>query len=172
MNWTKSISKILFLLSIAFLANKYAYSQIAEIESKIPKNVPIKIELKNQDSVDWVHDLEIIVTNTGKKPIYFLFLSLVLDVKAEDGNFRGFSLLYGNKNLYSTEGLAEENDSSIQPNKTYTFKINKNSADAWTYRNAQENFVQPRTAQLKLGWLSFGDGSGIKGGGTIYVKKQ
>ena len=62
------------LLVIIFSSNN-SFGQLLEIENKIPKNVPIKIEFEHQDSEDWARDLEIKVTNTGKKPIYFYCFS-------------------------------------------------------------------------------------------------
>jgi len=172
MNHTKSVLNILFLLVIIFSANKYAFGQLTEIENRIPKNAPIKLEIKNQDSEDWVSDLEFVVTNTGKKPIYFLGFSLLLDVKDDDGRTRGFYFDYGNKNLVSTESLAAGGDLPILPNRTYTFKIKKDSARGWNLHENSEDFVAPRTAYIKLSWLSFGDGTGIKPGGTPYKKKS
>lgn len=168
----KSILGVSFLLVIVFFANSYVFGQLTEIENRIPKNVPVKVEIKNQDSENWVHDLEILVTNTGKKPIYFLSLFLILDIKADNGDQYGFHLYYGNKELVSTEKLAEEGNSSIFPNETYTFKVRKDSADALIYRKSLGNFTEPRTANIKLSWLSFGDGTGIKSGGTPYKKKS
>ena len=84
-----SITVVLAFLSISV---SLAHAQLEQIETRIPKNVPIKVEFKNYESTNWVHNLEIIVTNSGKKPIHFLFLSLTLDVKSENGNVRGFAL--------------------------------------------------------------------------------
>src|SRR5258708_1238763 len=52
------------------------------IENTIPKDVPIKIKIKKEkeqsfkdlNNEEWVREFELEVTNTGDKPIYFLFL--------------------------------------------------------------------------------------------------
>lgn len=168
----KLISGAVLFLSIMLLGDQTIFGQI-EIENKLPKNVPLKVEFKNHDSENWVHDLEIKVTNTGKKPISFLYLLLILDVKTEDGNARGFPFNFGNgKAAYSSDGIAMEGDPSIFPTATYTFKIIEDSARAWDLRTSRDNSVKPRTADFEFGWLSFGDGTGIAGGGKAYVKKK
>lgn len=165
------ILNIIFLLLIVFLANEYSLGQIAEIENRVPKNVPVKIEIKNNDREDWAHKLEIKVTNIGKKPIYFLFLSFELDEISPQGGKYGFALTYGKGHLYSTIGLAQEEDIPILPDETYTFKIRKNSADARMFRKKRENFVDPQKAFLEFGFISFGDGTGVRGGGVPFKKK-
>lgn len=161
---------------ILFLSLPFAYGQLTEIENQIPKRVPLKIEFKNYDSDNWVHDLEIVVTNESKKPIYFLFFALTLDVKAEDGNVRGFPITFGNGDwLGSTEALARPDEEFIAPGEVYTFRIDEKSAKAWNLRKTHPStaplFVEPRKGYLELGWMSFGDGSGFQGGGVPFRKK-
>jgi hypothetical protein len=156
-----------------FLANIYAFGQLAEIENKITKNVPLDVEVKNFDSENWVYDLEIKVTNTGKKPIYYLYLSFTLDEQLNGGPV-GFLLQYGAGQLYTTNVLARplEEDVPILPNESYTFKLNKNSADARMNRKARENFTDPQKAFVELGWLSYGDGTGFANPGVPFPFKK
>lgn len=162
---------ISLLVLVPFASEQNVWGQLKEIENRIPKNVPLKVEFKNYDSENWVHDLDIIVTNTGNKPIYFLFLSLTLDVKSENGNVRGFGLPFGNGELHSTETEAKPGDLSIAPNASYTFKIHNNSADGWDLRKATGNFIEPTKGFLALGFINYGDGTGQRGGGSHFKKK-
>ncbi len=149
-----------------------SFAQLVEIENKIPKSAPIKIEYKNQDSDNWVHDLEIRVTNTSRKPIYFLALSIILqDLKSEEGNPWGFPLDFGNHDLVSNSKIATLNDVAIAPEDTYTFKIRDKSAAAWTRRKDSGRVPESVKARIVLHYLSFGDGSGVKSGGTMVNKK-
>ena len=111
---SRFIARLFTLVLFAIMANA-ATAQLSKIENQVPRGVPLKIEFKGYDSNNWIRDLEIVVTNTGKKPIYFLFLSFTLDVKAEDGNVLGFPLLFGNGDLYSTDSEASFGDDSIPP---------------------------------------------------------
>lgn len=166
-------SYLLIFICIISLSHFSASAQLA-IENKFPKAAPLKVEFKNDASPDWAHELEIIVTNTGKKPIYYLYILLYLDVKDETGITRGFTFDFGNgKTLYSTEGVAAEGDPSLLPNESYTFKIDDNTAKAWDLSKRRTTFVEPRSAELSLGWLNFGDGTGLQGGGKPFpFRKQ
>ena len=168
----KLFSIVIFSLLFIFSASQNIFGQLTKVENKIPKNVPLKIEIKNYGSENWVKDLKIVVTNTGDKPIYLLNLNLITDATAEDGYPLGFPFIYGNTDLSSIDELARETDTSILPKKSYTFKVEKDFVDGWTLARAQGKYIEPQTAQLRLGWLSFGDGTGIKGGGTPYNYKK
>jgi hypothetical protein len=57
------------------------------LEDLIPKHLPIKVKIKQEGKEDsfkdmkndlWVSDFELEVTNTGEKPIYYLYLMLLL----------------------------------------------------------------------------------------------
>ncbi|HEX8136303.1 MAG TPA: hypothetical protein VF544_01810 [Pyrinomonadaceae bacterium] len=72
------------------------------IEDKIPKHLPIKIKMKNvlkvkdRKNSKWLRDLEIEVTNTGDKPIYYVRILLYMpDVLSPLGAPYGYTLEYG-----------------------------------------------------------------------------
>jgi hypothetical protein len=168
MTVSKSRSTVTFFIWSALLISfcPVLIGQLT-IEDKVPKNVPIKLEFVKADSPTWVRDLNIKVTNTGTKPIRFLYLDLVLDVLADTGYPWGFPLVFGNGDLYSTTVLANNDDKSIEPNETFTFKVDRSTADAWEHSQST-GAIQGCRAQLRFGWLNFGDGTGIKGGGTPF----
>ena len=159
------------LLVIIFSSNN-SFGQLLEIENKIPKNVPIKVEFEHQDSEDWARDLEIKVTNTGKKPIYFLLFSLRMKEEKIDGYPVGYSLKYGADHLYSSgESLAQDEDISILPNESYTFKIEKKLAEVRReVRETSGLTVDVQKATFNFWLLNFGDGTGIMAGGTTFKK--
>jgi hypothetical protein len=88
---------LLFALTLAtiFLMNAPLTSSIARgqgervFENTIPKDVPIKIKIKKEKEESfkdlknekWLSEFELELTNTGDKPIYFLYLTLVTDVR-------------------------------------------------------------------------------------------
>src|SRR5438270_10781773 len=70
--------------------------QERELEDKIPTHIPLKIKIKNYQGEHFLRDLEIEVTNTGDKPIYYLLLLLDLpEIVAPNGATVGYSLAYG-----------------------------------------------------------------------------
>src|SRR5690242_13056397 len=60
-------------------------------DNKIPVHIPIKIKIKkekeesfkNLNNEKWTTEFELELTNTGDKPIYFLYISLDTDVKPD-----------------------------------------------------------------------------------------
>lgn len=43
-----------------------------QLYNGIPVHVPLRVAVKNLSSDRWVHDIEIEVTNTSEKPIYYM----------------------------------------------------------------------------------------------------
>ena len=74
--------------------------------AQIRKDIPIKLNIKKEKEVSfkdlkngkWVSEFELELTNTGDKPIYFVYLMLISDVKL-DGNPMMFPLVYGRQEL-------------------------------------------------------------------------
>lgn len=170
----KSILNIIILVIIIFLTSENVFSQLDEIENLVPKNVPLKIEFKNYDTEDWEHDLEITVTNTGKKPIYYLYFNLFMDGEYKNGGPVGTPLLFGSNHLFSTgQSVATTEDISIKSGETYSFKINKNTADARLRLKASGKLSNPRKVVLELSLINFGDGTGaVIGEGKVYPFKK
>lgn len=165
----KLIFGAILLASIISLGDKSVFGQLIEIENKLPKIVPVEVEFKNYDKENWWHDLEIKVTNTGKKPIYYLWLILSLDVADEEGNLRAVSLKFGDIKRFgsTTNGeVASESDSAILPKESYTFKVGDNFVKGWDLRKKRGTFVEPSIGELEHGLTNFGDGTGIEPGGT------
>lgn len=169
-----------FLISLLVLvplaSEQNVWGQLSEIENQIPKNVPVKVEFKNYESEKWVHDLEIEVTNTGKKPIYYLKMILWLDVtNPVSGRQRAFSFKFGDiRKFYSIDNgeTAGPDDPAILPNESYTFKIDPGSVKGFDMGKKRSDFIEPRTANFEHSFTSFGDGTGILKGGTPFQQKK
>ena len=84
-----------------------------QLEDEVPKHVPIKIKIKKEkeagfkdlNNEKWAREFELEVINTGTKPIYFLYLYVVTDVKAAAGFRIVFPLYYGRDNRSEKDGL-------------------------------------------------------------------
>ena len=164
------VMPLLLLLTVA--TERRVLGQLTKIENQIPKSVPLKVEFKNYENENWWHDLEIKVTNTGKKPIFYLYLSLDTDRKGPNGNGFTFPLPFGDsRRLLSTDGVAAGDDAAILPGESYIFKISAIDAKAWDFAKTFDDFVEPRKAVLRHTWTNFGDGTGFKPGGTAFKKK-
>ena len=89
--FVSSVTMLTLLLSISLIPTKTAAitalaqekQTAATPEQRIigigaPTHLPLRIQVKNENSTRWVHDLEIEVTNTSNRPIYFLSFSLIV----------------------------------------------------------------------------------------------
>ncbi|HLL75796.1 MAG TPA: hypothetical protein VK421_11095 [Pyrinomonadaceae bacterium] len=157
-----------------------AQSEQAErqLENKIPKHLPIKIEVKNLSSERWERDLEVEVKNVSEKPIYYMRFGIAMpDVISSGGNPMGFSLQYGRTRLiFFTEPLRPD-DTPIPPGETYTFKLREQEVQGWEAFVRRNNLPkgEPKKIRLILGEINFGDGTGFRTTGGLPVnihKKQ
>lgn len=93
------------------------------IEDLIPPNVPIVVEIKNLKTNSLLRDMEIKVTNTADKPIYFLELGIVLpDNLSPNGYPIGFPLRYGRPELIKL-GNVSEGDLPLLPGASFVLRI-------------------------------------------------
>lgn len=147
--------------------------QQRELEDRIPKHLPIKVKVKNLNSGKWTSDLEVEVTNTGNKPIYFLMFSLFfMDVKMENGTDIGFPLRYGRPELYSVENRATPQDVPIKPGETIFIKAPEGLTKGWEKFRIKHEMPHPKKIGIRFHSLNFGDGTGFHTTGGLPLPKQ
>jgi hypothetical protein len=135
-----------------------------ELEDIVPKHLPIKVKVKNLNSEKWARDLEIEVTNTSNKPIYYLFLILSLpEVKSENNRTMGFQLIYGRSELVDFANPLQPQDVPIRPGESYTLKIPDQFSLGWEQFAAKRKLrkAEPKKIKMRFGQLNFGDGTGF-----------
>ena len=130
------ISLILIAIAAMLLLSRIGPVQSAPqqtkrtFENKIPSQVPLKVKIKkdkeekalNPENKDWFRDIEIEVTNTSDKPIYFLSLDVRMpDVLTDGGIMVAFPLRYGRVEFYDHNTKPLPEDVPIAPKATYTF---------------------------------------------------
>jgi hypothetical protein len=154
----------LALCAVGFVSStaQSTQKQERELEDKIPKHLPIKVKVKNLNNEKWTRDVEVEVTNTGDKPIYYLRLSLFFgDVKMENGDYLGFTLKYGRPDLYLIENKATPEDVPIRPGETYIFKAPKSLANYWEGFRTKHKMAHPKKIGIEFHALNYGDGTGF-----------
>ena len=129
----------------------------------IPKHLPLKFEIRNLNSDRWVYDLEIDVTNTSTKPIYYLdFFITVPGYKSKiTGNKLGFWFRYGRIQLVDFAEPLLPDDIPIAPGEKHTFKILESHAKGWEEQSKKEGRPEPKVLNLQFQGLNFGDGTGF-----------
>ncbi|MGB7923423.1 MAG: hypothetical protein WCF57_09280 [Pyrinomonadaceae bacterium] len=146
------------------------------IENQLPRHVPIKVELKNLDKEPLLRNLEVKVTNTSYKPIYFLWLDIVLPDVLVDGSPIGFPLRYGRMELVHFSEPLRPEDTPIKPGESYVFKIPQSDVEAFEGHAAKVNLAHSeiRRVDLSFAELNFGDGTGFSttGGRPKDIRKR
>jgi hypothetical protein len=129
----------------------------------IPKHLPLKFEIKNLNSDRWVYDLEIDVTNTSTKPIYYLdfFITMPGYKNKITGNKLGFWFSYGRIELVDFAAPLLPDDIPIAPGEKHTFKIRESLAKGWEEQSKSEGRPEPKILSLQFQELNFGDGTGF-----------
>ena len=74
--------QMMLLVSIGLIGtlaanNVYAQNGKSSLNDKIPKHLPLKIKFEKAETEDLLATINVKVTNTGNKPIYFLLLDIV-----------------------------------------------------------------------------------------------
>jgi len=143
-----------------------------ELANKIPKQVPIKVKVRTEKEKafkdlkngNWLRDLELEVTNTSNKPIYFLAIWVVLpETVNPSGHPDGFSLRYGRIEFIDFGTPTISTDIPIQPGATHTFTIEEKYQRGWEAHKIRENKPTPKKVEIKFVQLNFGDGTGYNG---------
>jgi hypothetical protein len=185
-NLAPAIVVLLFSFVIFFaVASSIAQSpakEEREIEDRVPQHLPIKVKVKNLEKVKdlkndhWLGDLEIEVKNTGDKPIYYLYISVILpDTKHDEtGHTIGYQLWYGRPALVDLTAPILPDDVPLQPGESCTLKVGQNSVEGWEVYKAKKNIASPKKLEIRFELINFGNGTGFDGpdGAPIPFRKQ
>ena len=140
-----------------------------EVVVALPVRVPLKAAVKNRELVadpkngQWLRDLEVEVTNTGRKPVYFVSLLLHLPGAKLGGLPPVFKLRFGSPALGSFTAIARPEDVPLAPGESAVIKVPESEAVKWERWRAKGVATEPEKLVLQLHQLNFGDGTGIGG---------
>ena len=153
----------LFLLFLFLVVPAIGQSAKQRVYNDVPEHIPIKIEIKNNDTENVLETAEIEITNTGHKPIYYLYFLLnSSDVKSPFGNPIGFPLRFGRKDLIVLNELARKDDEAIHPNEKYIFKVPQKKVQKFNERQGVWKYVStPKKYKLVFQLLNYGDRTGF-----------
>lgn len=135
----------------------------------IPARVPVRAEVRNAERVAdpsnglWLRELEVEVTNTGRKPVYFVSLLLLLPGAKLAGLQPVYNLKFGPSHLASFTAVARPEDVGLAPGQSVVLKVPEDRAAAWEKFKAKGVTTEPRQFVLALHQLNFGDGTGYAG---------
>jgi hypothetical protein len=164
-------ASLIALCGLSYSRAQEAEKKEREVVYKIAKHLPIKVKvkkpekLKDLENEDWLGEVELEVTNTGTKPIYYLHISLYLpDVFASDGHNYGFGLQYGRGELVSLSEPVRPDDVPIKPGEVVVLKVPESVVEGWKLFRAEGRVTNPKKIEFIHNNLNFGDGTGFLGG--------
>ena len=135
----------------------------------LPARLPLKAAVKNRERVAdpqnerWLRDLEVEVTNTGSKPVYFVSLLLLLPGAKMGGVQPVYKLKFGSPELGSFTAIARPEDVPLAPGESAVVKVPEIDAVKWEKWKARGAATDPQKLVLVLNRLNFGDGTGFVG---------
>jgi hypothetical protein len=166
------LSVIGVLMTASPLRSGSAAFQERIFENNIPSHIPIKIKIKKEKEKSfkdlknekWVSEFELELTNTGDKPIYFVYITMDTDVKFDRvGPEIVFPLTYGRAELSDIVTKATSDDVAIKPGETII--LTAGDATAWEKGVREDRWPDATKFKAEIQILSFGDGTGYFGTG-------
>jgi hypothetical protein len=136
-----------------------AQEHAERIVNKVPKHVPLKIEIVNNDFDSKLEDAIIKVTNTSKKPVYYLALDLSAseDFPKIEGHRIGLSSLnFGTRRLSDVSKLANGDEESLKPGDSITFDIDDRDARLFIKLLEEKEITEAPRLILRFQVLSSG----------------
>ena len=182
----RTVSFIVLLISLLVLSTvrpastAQSAAQEREFKNTIPEHVPIRVKLRNEQSFkrkenkNWARELEIEVKNTGSKPIYYLYVIVVMADMLIEGNALTFTPTYGRRELAYIETPVQPDDVPILPGESITLKIPESHVRAYESVREEQKRPDPQKIELDLQIINFGDGTGLRGrvGRPYLLRKQ
>jgi hypothetical protein len=169
---TLSLTFFLFVIATLLMATNLTLSSARQekrvFENAIPERIPIKIKIKKEKEASfealqnekWLSEFELELTNTGDKPIYFLYITMVTDVK-HGGQRLVFPLTYGRAELGDIVTKARPDDVPIKPGETFVLKFGE--VPEWERGVRENRWPEATKFRAELQLISFGDGTGYFG---------
>jgi hypothetical protein len=153
---------------IFVLSNNNAFGQDDEqrIINKVPKHLPIEVEIINGDMKSKLEDVKIKIKNIGDKPIFYLRIDIL--TTEDSSKFQGRriglpNLKYGNPRLGDFTNVAEEGDISLKPDEEIIFEIKEKDVENLN-KFLAENFISSELRfELMFQMIHFGDKTGFIG---------
>lgn len=147
-----------------------------KIVNKVPKHLPLKIEILDDDELSRLDEIKIKVTNTGEKPIYYLKFIIVTNENFPKPNGAKIglgSLKHGNSRLVDFLKTAEEDDIPLKKDESVTFEIKEYEVRSFNNFLAEKGITSEPGFDLTFQFLTFGDATGFwTTGGTPYPSKK
>ena len=139
-----------------------------EFKNTVRAHVPIKVKLKNEQSFkkkenkNWARELEVEIKNTGAKPIYYLYVGLLMPDVIAMGYPLSLGVSYGRKELAFFETPLEPGDVPSLPGESCTLKFPENQVRGYEKWRDKENIADPKKVEFYMQIINYGGGTGFE----------
>jgi hypothetical protein len=139
------------------------------VEDRVAKHLPVKVKVKNEQSLKdlknkkWARELEIEIKNTGDKPIYYVYVVIVMRDVLVEGYPLSMRTAYGRKELGLPDTTAEPGDVPIQPGETIALKLPEDQVSAYEQSRDEKARPDPKKLDIEILMVNFGDGTSFVG---------
>jgi hypothetical protein len=140
----------------------------------VPEHVPINVKLKSEKSFkdlknkNWARELEIEIKNKGDKPIYYLYVVIVMPDVLVGGYPLSMRTAYGRKELGLPDTPVGPDDVPVLlPGETLTMKLPEGQVRAYEQSRDEEGRPDPDTVEFEMQVVKFGDGASFRGRGGM-----
>ncbi|MDX6712566.1 MAG: hypothetical protein QOH96_3582 [Blastocatellia bacterium] len=134
------------------------------IEDQIPRHLPIKVEFRGLDKEPFLNNFEMVVTNTGSKPIYEMYFVLIFPQakKPELNGTASIPLSFGDLRLVDFHEPLNDTNVSLKPGETTVLKIEPKYAEGLQQlmRSIGSDELDLRRGMLIFQNMNHGDGTG------------
>jgi len=147
-----------------------------KFENTVPAHVPIKVKLKSEKSFkdlknkNWARELEIEVKNTGSKPIYYLYVIIVMPDVLVGGHRLTMRTTHGRKELGLPDTPVGPDDVPVLlPGESLVVKLPEDQVRAYEEWRDEEGKPDPNMVEFEIQAVKFGDGTSFRGrGGKLW----
>ena len=130
------------------------------IDNKVPTHLPIKVEILYGKKRHTLENVEIKITNTGKRPIYYL--DFLLSTSGFPMEYNVAWLTFGRHEMRTLQERATADDPFLGPDDTYVFQLDNKRVENFRKSRAAQG-LYPTNYGLVVQVLGFGDGTGYMG---------
>lgn len=143
--------------------------EVLDVGYKLPVEF---VAVRHLQSKHWMRDLELEIRNLSSKPIYGLYIGLLLpdDKEKAPDTYWGASLFYGRMDLAGPDSRATDDDKPLSPGQTVVLKVDERIWQRYE-RHLQSSNVPEETSykvRMIIETINFGDGTAFANGGIPF----
>lgn len=143
--------------------------ELFEVGYKLPIEI---VAIRNLRSKHWMRDLELEIRNVSAKPVYEVYIGLLLpdDNYITPERFYGIYLQYGPTRLVNPRNRPSADDKPISPGESVVLKVDEKLWMGYEQHIQIHNVPEEASYRVRLiiEDIQFGDGTGFIHGGVPY----